>query len=362
MRFALLLALTASAVAQPTVGASELATVAGGVRDTDGAPLPGASVYLSGTSRGDAADAEGRFEIADVPPGAYRLVGSMVGFSPQAVPLRLAPGHAETVALTLTPIALELGGVEVEADRDDRWRRRLEQFEDELLGESANADSTRVLNPEVLRFRSRWGALEAEAVAPLVIENRALGYRLTYDLHVFSACATAVRYDGDQRFEDLEPASAAEAARWAEARARAYRGSLAHLLRAMLAGTAEDEGFTLLYTRDDPFGPDATFRTASRHVMAVDDDGWGTLRARGRLEVTYGGEPEEPAYLRSRWFPDRRSRPDRVQRSALHLDRSLVRIDPQGTPEDPFSMSASGHMGFERLADRVPEDYAPPGD
>jgi hypothetical protein len=90
----------------------------------------------------------------------------------------------------------------------------------------------------------------------------------------------------------------------------------------------------------------------------VDEDGWGTLRVRGRLEVTYT-EPEDPAYLDHPWFRDRRSRPAEVQRSAVHVRRS-ARFDPQGTPEDPFSVSTSGYLGFERLADRVPEDYDPP--
>ena len=91
--------------------------------------------------------------------------------------------------------------------------------------------------------------------------------------------------------------------------------------------------------------------------MRVDDDGWGTLRIRGRLDVTYR-EPEDPAYLDSDWFNDRRSRPSSVQVSGLHVRRS-ARFDPQGTPEDPFSISTSGYLGFERLADRVPEDYTP---
>ncbi|MEL6615836.1 MAG: hypothetical protein AAFQ43_08865, partial [Bacteroidota bacterium] len=76
-----------------------------------------------------------------------------------------------------------------------------------------------------------------------------------------------------------------------------------------------------------------------------------------RLEVTYG-EPEDPAYPRSAWFREPRQRPARLQRSALHVG-GRARIDPQGTPEDPFAVSASGYLAFERLADRVPEDYAP---
>jgi hypothetical protein len=348
----LLVLLATAAGAQP-------GAVSGTVRDTSGAPLPGASVYLSGTARGASADADGRYRIGAVPPGAYRLVGSLVGYRADAEEVRLGPGEKQVLDLVLEPTTLDLGGVAVEAERDDRWRRRLAWFEATLVGESANADSTRILNPEVLDFRVRWGALQAEAVAPLVIENRALGYRLTYDLYEFSASATRVRYDGDERFEELAPADRSEAARWEAARLRAYRGSLAHLLRSLLAGTADDAGYAFEVVRTDAYGARPAFRTPADWLMDVGNDGWGTLRGFERIDVTYRGEPEEAAYLESEWFRERRSRPDSVQRSSLHLN-GRARIDPQGTPEDPFAISASGHLAFERLADRVPEEYEPP--
>ena len=356
---ALLLAVWAVSVTAQT------GTIAGRVRDASGAPLPGASVYLSGTTRGAAADPDGRFRIDGVPPGAYRLVGSLVGYEPTVVEVRLRAGATSTYALVLTATTVDLGGVEVEAERDRRWQRRLERFTKVLLGESDNAAETTLLNPEVLDFRSRWGELRATARAPLVIENRALGYRLTYNLHAFAASATSVRYDGDEYFEELTPASPEEAARWEAAQARAYRGSLRHLLRALLTDTVDQEEFALLLHRDDPFtGRVQTVGmpvSASRLVRA-DGLGWGTLRIPGHLAVTYRGEPEEPSYLRSEWFSELRRRPDSVQQSTIRLARSHVRIDPQGTPEDPFAIITTGHLAFERLADLVPEEYVPPAD
>ncbi|PAP78524.1 carboxypeptidase-like regulatory domain-containing protein [Rubrivirga marina] len=350
----LLLLLTAAAAAQP-------GTLAGTVRDARGAPLPGASVYLSGTTRGASADADGRYQLEAVPPGAYRVVASLVGYTADAQEVRLGPGEDRVVDLRLEATTLDLGGVAVEAERDERWQRRLAWFHRTLIGESANADSTRILNPEVLDFRVRWGALRAEAAAPLVIENHALGYRVTYDLSEFSASAVRVQYDGDERFEELPPADSAEAARWEAARVRAYRGSLAHLLQSLLAGTADDAGYAFEVVRTDAYGARPAFRMRADWLMDVGDDGWGTLRGFERIDVTYRGEPEEAAYLESEWFREHRSRPRSVQESSLHLD-GRVRIDPQGTPEDPFGISTSGHMAFERLADRVPEEYRPPNE
>ena len=300
--------------------------------------------------------------LAGVPPGAYRLVASMVGFAPEAEAITLAPGDTLAVELTLAEAPLALGTARVEGERDRRWERRLARFKRELLGESTLADSTEILNPEVLDFRVRWGTLSATARAPLVIENRALGYRLHYDLVHFEASATRVSYDGDERFEPLAPASAPEAARWEAARARAYRGSLQHLLQSLLSGRASEEGFglTLLYVSPATMrasGPE--FRTSGRRIMRLDDDGWGTLRFRGRLRVSYR-EDEDAGYPTSRWFPETHRRPAAVQRSYLDVSGE-ARIDPQGTPEDPFGVTTSGYMGFERLAERVPEGYRPEG-
>ena len=334
--------------------AAQPATVSGTVVDAGGDPLPGANVYLSGTTRGDATDADGRFEIADVAPGAYRVVASMLGFTPATEDVTLAPGATARVSLVLEAAPLALGAVEVEAAFDEDWQRRFERFRRAIIGESWRADSTVVLNPEVLSFEERRGTLTAQAAAPLVIENRALGYRLVYDLSEFEARPDRIRYDGDERFEALEPTSWRDTDRWREARARAYRGSLAHFFRSLLAGTAQEEGFSVAMVDR----AERSLEPAPSDLMTPRADGWGTLRAPRLLVVSYA-EEEDPAYLWSEWFREDRDQTRPIQRSGLQVEAGEAVIDPQGTPEDPFAVSASGYLGFERLADLVPEDYAP---
>ena len=328
-------------------------TVSGMVADGDGTPLPGASVYLSGTTRGDATNTDGRYEIADVPPGAYRLVASMVGFEPATQDIVVRAGADLEVALVLE-VGLELGNVEVEAGFDGEWLGRFDRFRKAIIGESWRADSTSVLNPEVLSFEERGGALVAQAAAPLVIENRALGYRLVYDLTVFEARPDRIRYDGAERFEPLEPTSWRDSERWREARMQAFEGSSAHFLRALLAGTLQEEGFSVgMVSRNG-----RVLEDAPANLMTTRDDGWGTLRAPRLLIVSFL-EEEDPAYLWSEWFQEDRNVTRPVQRSGVQIESGETLIDPQGTPQDPFALSGSGYFGFERLADRVPEDYDP---
>jgi hypothetical protein len=358
------LALVACFAALPAQAQTDLT---GTVVDQDGEPMPTVNVYLSGTTRGTSTDAEGRFRMESVAPGAYRVVASFIGYRAATKDVQVR-GTEPVAPLTfrLEATVGELGGVEVQAEGDARWRRRFERFKTILLGESENAAQTTIENPWVLDFRDRFGALTATATAPLIIVNRALGYRLVYDLHAFEALPTRIRYDGDERFEPLEPADDAEAARWETARAQAYRGSIRHLLRSLGTGAAEAEGFTFMLRRTNADGMllDYVGRavTGPEVVRPADQPEWFHLAFDGMLTVTYDREPEVPAYLTSEWFRGTRSRPDPRQESGLLLDGAEQLIDPNGSPADPFGVSASGYLAFERLGDLVPEEYRPPVD
>ena len=340
-------------------------TLVGTVTDTDGATLPGATVYLSGTTRGVVADDDGRFRLTGVQPGAYRLVASLVGFTAGTQDIRISAGQAEAGPFAFRLVAVSLGEAVVEARGDERFRRRLETFTRVLLGESENARQTRIVNPEVLDFRDRFGALRAETRAPLVVENRALGYRLTYDLRLFSSTPTRISYDGDERFEELVPADAAEAARWETARAMAFRGSLRHLLRALRTGTAGAEGFTFRTRRLTPEGQLAEYAgrevPESTLVSPVDSAGFYNLLFNGSaIGVLYSGEPEVPAYLTSEWFQGARSAVNPFQESNLISTVPTQSIGSSGDPVDPEGVSASGYLAFERLSDLVPREYTLP--
>lgn len=101
LQFTLCLALTLSAAA---VSAQQTATVKGRVTDFEtGEPLIGASVIVSGTSRGVPTDANGNYDLANVPSGAS-LEFSYLGYDPQTV----AVGSRNVIDIKLTPTANEI--------------------------------------------------------------------------------------------------------------------------------------------------------------------------------------------------------------------------------------------------------------
>lgn len=88
--------------------------VAGTVTSAEtGAPLPSVNVALEGTERGTATDADGQFEIAQVPPGTYTLRASFVGYETAARSVAVRAGETTRLNLTLAPRFTELGEVVV---------------------------------------------------------------------------------------------------------------------------------------------------------------------------------------------------------------------------------------------------------
>ena len=64
-------------------------TISGTVVDGSGQPIPGANVRVEGTSYGAATDVRGRFEIRDLPPGAYAVTTSFIGYAPHSRTVQL---------------------------------------------------------------------------------------------------------------------------------------------------------------------------------------------------------------------------------------------------------------------------------
>ncbi len=90
----------------PAVAQVLSASLSGQVIDPSGAPVPGAEVAVTASAgaavRRTTSDAEGRFELRDLPPGRYAVVAEHPGLLPAVMPnVDLAPGGSHTVVLDL---------------------------------------------------------------------------------------------------------------------------------------------------------------------------------------------------------------------------------------------------------------------
>jgi carboxypeptidase family protein/TonB-dependent receptor-like protein len=106
-----LLLVASSLAAQQTTGKIE-----GSVTDQQGAAIASAQVTIVGTSFGALTDTKGYYFINNVPLGTYTVRAKFIGYTSAEVPgVRVQGGFTLTVNLKLTPSAVAIGPVTVEA-------------------------------------------------------------------------------------------------------------------------------------------------------------------------------------------------------------------------------------------------------
>ena len=348
------------AMAQP----SGHATLTGTIFDSDdGEPLPGVHVFIASSMIGTTTDAEGNFRLNRVPLGAQRLVVSMIGFEPTMRDLFLEEPRTYEHFIDLQQRVYELGPITVEGERDRRWQRRLERFIRLFIGETPYAEETEILNPLVLDFEHKDGLFTAWASEPLLIENRALGYRIQYLLLDFQQDRNHIQYQGEPLFEELTPESPQQAALWEEKRREAFNGSLRHLLLSLWAGTTEFEGYkvfkgrvpanTTHFVRQGELMPGEILQeTPSAFAKELIFPGKSQA-----VQVVYLGELEDAAFLK--WRSRSWAQPG-MQTSVLELEYGPAMFDYKGDLLDPYSVTMSEYMAFHRIADSLPKEYRPP--
>ena len=94
--------------------------IAGRVVDaSSGRPLAGARIAIQGTTQGASTNAEGRYTIAGVQPGAHTLAVSRVGYGAKTITgVTVAAGATATTDVSLAEAAAELEGITVTAERE----------------------------------------------------------------------------------------------------------------------------------------------------------------------------------------------------------------------------------------------------
>jgi len=357
---------TLSSTAQPNMAA----ILTGEVLDSEtGDPLIGAHVFIASSMMGTITNNDGQYELTNVPTGAHRLYVSMLGFEDDFLDIMLRTSKPYTFDFNLDPSPIGIGEIVVEAEQDKNWKKRLEKFTRLFIGETPNSLETEILNPEVLDFEASRGSLTAIAAAPLIIENRALGYRIQYFLRDFESTPNRVQYDGEGLYEELEAESDEQSARWKQKRREAFMGSFRHFLLALISGRTEAQGFKT-FTRPsiggaagDTFSRNSTMSDQrfpldpASIIKPSDVPNEYVLEFDGHMEILYMGEKEAEAYLDWSMRPAR-SNP-RFQTSWTILDHGPAVVDYKGDTLDPYSVVFMGYLAFERVADEPPKEYRP---
>ncbi len=192
--------------------------------------LPGATVFLANTAIGVSANETGAFILTAIPPGKYDLTVSMVGYTSYMKPILFSGKTLEGLIVSLEPALVQLGAVTVEARREKQDRYYYSQFETSFLGLTQNSRRCKILNPFDIFVYKDHDKIIALASKPIIIENKALGYKIYYELKEFEIrkATHSLSMSGIPRFEELTPESEKQKQKWIKERDRAYFGSIAH--------------------------------------------------------------------------------------------------------------------------------------
>jgi len=211
-------------------------------------PIHLANVFLSNTSIGTVTNAEGFFTLEHFPPGRYDVVVSCIGYESYVTTIQYAQLPL-SLEISLKPRINILEEVVVEPYEKNGWDKYGQFFLDNFIGTSALAKDCKLKNPQTIRFRynKKENILRAFADEPIVLENRALGYILKYDLKTFEYnYSTRIFYfQGYTLFEEMETERKRLQQRWEDRRADAYYGSLMHFMRSLFRNKLVQDGFEI---------------------------------------------------------------------------------------------------------------------
>lgn len=363
-------------------------------------PIPYVNVFFANTTIGTVTDTTGSFTIRNIPNGKYDLTFSFVGYSTIQFPIDFL-GDEKQVTVYLAEQVIQLKEVYVRADTSN-WKSNFQQFKNYFLGYTQNASRTTIMNPRDVRlyFDPSDRILTGRSKKEIEIENRALGYKIYYQLVDFMVDFAQERmvFLGIPRFEQLTPKGEREAKRWNEERKRAYNGSFVHFIKSLKQNELEKNGFEvhtffrvpnrnrpsdkflnerirlwrdqysrssgIVLTGNDSLSHYLRLRSLQKEIDSVGhrisdvtkllmNESTDQINYKGMLQLTYKNEREESNY-------EPRRSPLKIQVSIVHFTGSGIKIYDNGYYEDIRDVFFEGYMGWsEKMADLLPLGYTP---
>jgi hypothetical protein len=362
------------------------------VNGETGTGIPNASVFISNTSKGSISNNAGEFELPDVPAGNYDLVVSCIGYETQVYSYKASQLPLK-LRVQLAPKAEELQTVVVEPYEKDGWEKWGKFFIENFIGTSANAKNCSIKNYKALHFRNskKRGQLTVTANEPLIIENKAMGYKIQYQLEGFSYGFSdhVLTYFGYALFDELNKKGASK--RQLKNREKAYNGSIVHFMTSLYHNRLIEEGFEIkrlyrtpnlekqrvknMYVRSSPsnpvkdsaeyyerilHGPDM-LETYGNSLLTTDSLVTKTdalnkyLFFNDYLYIVFKKAKEDNEYLE--YIHEKREAYWRISVVFL-LNRRAITIDEKGNYSMPQDFMSYGYWSWsEKISSILPLDY-----
>ena len=204
-----------------------------------------ATIYFNGTFAGTQSDLNGNFEL-DISKNASRpLTISSIGY--YSVTLTSFSTNKPLI-ISMTPKVYEVKEVVISSKSLVMKRRaNLNLFKNVFLGTTANARNCKIINENDITFNydSDRDTLKAFASNPLLIVNRALGYKMTYylDRFEYSKRDRSMLFTGTLIFNEDLANEETNSRLYERRRKNAFLGSRMHFFRELWADKLTSTGF-----------------------------------------------------------------------------------------------------------------------
>lgn len=257
------------------------------------------------------------------------LVVSAVGYYSVSVSDYL---NKENLKIYLNPKVYEINEVAIQAKSLKRERERyLRIFKNEFIGTTKNANECVILNEEDITFNyhSKSDTIKAYAFKPILIENRALGYLITYYLDKFeySKKSSYTFFSGSFIFSENLTENEELISLYIINREKAYYGSRAHFIRTLYSNELDGTGYEIT---------DLFYNTLKiSDIVFMDDNQQRFIKSVGKININY----------------------HRLS-SSIDLTGNPIFFNEAGY-FDPNEIIWSGDMGNQRMADWLPYEYVP---
>jgi hypothetical protein len=337
--------------------------VTGKIIDTQSSqPLQDASVFAQNTTIGTATDAEGNFKLY-LPNGGYDLVVTYTGYNTETKRVTTGGDANKNIVIQLFQKEKQMADVTIVASSEvkDGWEKYGSFFLDEFIGKTANSKNCTIRNPEVLKFyfskkKNRLKVLASEA---LRIENKSLGYNIKYTLDSFTHEYTSEisLYTGYPLFTEMTATDSLQQLQWAQARAKAYNGSILHFMRSVYNKSLKEQGFEIqfLVKANDKI-TSVPLKDEYGALHYEKDDSTNTVEILPNqvdVGVIYSKEKPAPNFLILN-----PGEPADFQFSILSfLPKQSIVIEENGYYYEQNELSISGYWTWDKVADTVPYDY-----
>ncbi|MET1056480.1 MAG: carboxypeptidase-like regulatory domain-containing protein [Pedobacter sp.] len=386
--------------------AQKLYSITGVVQDKKGETLPGAGIYLSGYTTATVTNNDGQFNLAKLKPGSYEVVVQMMGYLPYSKSVIISD-QSVNIKIILQENTVQLNEVVITADPNRE--KNLQLFKEFFIGRTPNSAKCKILNPQVLyiKYDGDHRILSVTSNEFLVVENKALGYRLKYMLNLFeyNFDTRIVYFSGLPVFEDLK-GSGSKRRTWLKNREIAYAGSPQHFFQALYRNKVEEEGF-IIYKRikiPNPNRPSDAYLAAARArllrkrksqviIGSIVTDSLNTLQQlanlpkdytsldmsgvstdtlvkqmypnmktinyKDELYVMYTKEEESIGYSNTGHYIMRPLTVPNYEISVVQMLQGPVSFYANGGMHDAKSLLYEGFWAYEKIGDMVPMDYVP---